>query len=158
MSKGFVIALCLVSCGGSDTRPAQQPGDTVVVVPQASAESSEPEAAPPGRGKSSGAVRWRDRPKGSPEDEQRAQLAFESAKRLMNQGQHAEACKMFEQSLGFSPALGSLLNLAVCLELSGRKDEACTHYLEAFEWAKEERRNERAELARSKAAALGCTR
>lgn len=154
---GCVIAVCLAGCSSKPAQPARPEGaETVVVVPPASAEAAEPAAAPPQREHRSGAVRWRDRPPGSPEDVAEAERAFQRGKELMREGQYDAACIELEKSLERSPALGTLLNLAACSELAGRKEAACTHFLDALEWAKAVK-DSRERFVTDKVAVLGCT-
>jgi hypothetical protein len=53
-------------------------------------------------------------------DEAVAEAAFREARRLAKEGRHAEACRQFEASYREAPALGALLNLAVCHQQIGR--------------------------------------
>lgn len=80
--------------------------------------------------------------------------AFEQARGLMKAKSYAEACPLFEKSLALEPALGTLLNLAVCLESWGRTASAFVRYNEAEVWATRTRETARARLAAGRAEAL----
>lgn len=60
-----------------------------------------------------------------------AQAAFQEGRRLLMAGSMLEACAKFEESNNLAPALGTLLNLAVCEEKAGRRDRACRFAAEA---------------------------
>jgi hypothetical protein len=49
-----------------------------------------------------------------------ARALFEQARGLAKAGNHAEACPLFERSLALEPALGTELNLALCLAATGK--------------------------------------
>lgn len=53
-----------------------------------------------------------------------AAALFERGRLLAKDGNHKEACPLFEQSLGLLPALGTELNLALCWTAVGRLVEA----------------------------------
>lgn len=60
-----------------------------------------------------------------------AQALFDEAKRLMANGNLAEACPKLEESQKLDPALGTVLNLADCYERDGRLASAWSHFVEA---------------------------
>ncbi len=63
--------------------------------------------------------------------EQSAELLFQEGQQLIKDGKLAEACPKFEQSLRLDPAIGTLLSLAHCYDLSGRAASAWATYVEA---------------------------
>lgn len=62
----------------------------------------------------------------SADDAEDAAALFERGRVLAKDGNHKEACPLFEQSLGLLPALGTELNLALCWTAVGRLVEAAT--------------------------------
>lgn len=74
----------------------------------------------------------------------------------MHKGQMDEACARFSESLELDRAVGTLLNLANCMERSGRVPRACELYAEARELAMAAGSDARAGFARDRHAALGC--
>ncbi len=64
-----------------------------------------------------------------------ADALFAAGKQLMSEGKVEEACPKFEESYRLDPALGALLNLANCLERSGRVASAWTRWGEAADLA-----------------------
>ena len=64
-----------------------------------------------------------------------ADALFDAGKALMEEGKLDEACAKFEASYKLDPALGALLNLANCLEQSGRIASAWTRWGEASDAA-----------------------
>ncbi|MBX7099578.1 MAG: hypothetical protein K1X89_17815 [Myxococcaceae bacterium] len=83
------------------------------------------------------------------------------AERLFNEGRalekakrYREAVELFQQSQKLDPALGTLLNLAICLEEAGLAASAWVRFNEAEAWAKRTQESPRAELAHERALAL----
>lgn len=79
---------------------------------------------------------------------------FEEGKRLAAEGRHAEACPKLQASYNLVQKLGTLLNLADCFERTGRTASAWARFTEAQTMAERTGQAERAEFARSHAAAL----
>jgi hypothetical protein len=82
-----------------------------------------------------------------------ADALFNEAKRLAEEGNHAEACPKFEASFNLDPTLGTLLNLADCHERSGKIATAWAEWGEGAERA-EAARDNRADYAKERRAAL----
>ncbi len=61
----------------------------------------------------------------------------------------AEACRLFERSQQLEPALGTLLNLGICLETEGRLASAYVKLNEALAWAARTHEAAREELVRT---------
>ena len=64
----------------------------------------------------------------TPTDPAAAQSLFDAGRALMDAGNLAEACAKFEESNKLDPSAGTLLNLARCLELSGKNASAWAVY------------------------------
>lgn len=62
----------------------------------------------------------------TPEERERAEEAFERGKALSNQGRTREACDAFAESEALAPAIGTEMNLGVCLEQLGDTNSACS--------------------------------
>jgi len=90
----------------------------------------------------------------SPEDAALAQSLFDEARHLMIADRFAEACPKLAESHRLDPALGTLLNLAVCNERLGKTASAWAEYRDAESVAKREGRLERVTYAREHAAQL----
>jgi len=60
----------------------------------------------------------------SADNAEEAAALFDRGRQLAKDGNHREACPLFEQSLGLLPALGTELNLALCWTAVGRLVEA----------------------------------
>ena len=86
-------------------------------------------------------------------DEASAEAAFREARRLMKEGRPAEACPQFEASYREAPALGALLNLAVCHQQIGRTASAYAEFRQVQEMARQ-RADSRETIARELADAL----
>ncbi len=71
----------------------------------------------------------------------------------MAEKRFAEACPKYDESYRLDPQLGALLHLADCLERGAQLAAAYTHFREAAEVA-DQRADQRASLARERAAAL----
>jgi hypothetical protein len=90
----------------------------------------------------------------SPADAAVAQSMFDEGRRLMSEKRYAEACPKLADSQRLDPALGTLLNLAVCHEKLGRTASAWTEYRDAESIAKREGRLDRAAYAREHVAQI----
>jgi hypothetical protein len=89
-----------------------------------------------------------------PQDAALAQSLFDEARQLMIANRFDEACPKLAESHRLDPALGTLLNLAVCNEQLGKTASAWAEYRDAESVAKREGRSERASYAHGHAAAL----
>jgi len=83
-----------------------------------------------------------------------AQALFDEARSLMVARRHAEACPKFAESQALDPAVGTLLNLADCLEKLGRTASAWAEFRAAVAAARAKGQTDRAEVARRRATAL----
>ncbi|MCC6217293.1 MAG: PEGA domain-containing protein [Polyangiaceae bacterium] len=88
------------------------------------------------------------------EDQAAARSLFDEGRQLMAAGKHAEACPKFEAAQKLFNSTGILLNLADCYEKTGRLASAWTRFGEAASVAARAGRNEDAEEARARQAAL----
>jgi hypothetical protein len=77
-----------------------------------------------------------DAPRQARADTAEAEAAFREGRRLAREGRFAEACPLFEASHRAAPALGALLNLAICHEEIGRTASAYAGYRAAQEMAR----------------------
>jgi hypothetical protein len=68
-----------------------------------------------------------------PEAMAKAEQVFRAGRAAMKAGDYAAACAKFEESLTLQPALGTLLNLAVCEEKSGRLLLSARHFQQFLE-------------------------
>jgi hypothetical protein len=75
-------------------------------------------------------------PRPASADTAAAEAAFREGRRLAREGRFAEACPLFEASHRAAPALGALLNLAICHEEIGRTASAYAGYRAAQEMAR----------------------
>ncbi|MDI1434768.1 bacterial transcriptional activator domain-containing protein [Polyangium sorediatum] len=87
--------------------------------------------------------------------EQRAEALFRRALELMDEGRHARACPMLEESRRLDPAMGTAFRLAECYEHTERLGEAFMLYQDVAAQARRRRAEDRAEVARARLAALG---
>jgi len=83
-----------------------------------------------------------------------AEALFKQGRDLMAKGQYAEACPKFAESERLDPAPGTLLNLATCYEKGGQIASAWVTYKEAASSARKANQEDRARMARDKAALL----
>jgi len=93
-------------------------------------------------------------PQARAEDVVAAQALFDQAKKAMAAGDYAAACPKLEESLRLQEALGTRLNLADCYEHEGRPASAWGVFLEVASRAHAAGQNQRAQVARQRAAAL----
>jgi hypothetical protein len=80
-----------------------------------------------------------------------ADQRFRKGQELAAAGRVAEACREFEESQRLEPALGTLLNLAICHERLGQMSLALREFREAEASAKAGRHSEVEALARERA-------
>lgn len=85
----------------------------------------------------------------SPEDRAAAEVLFNEAIALVDQGQVAEGCRKFESSQKLDPQLGTLLYLATCHEQEGRTATAYAEFTEARNQAERAQKAERMQQAAS---------
>jgi tetratricopeptide (TPR) repeat protein len=89
-----------------------------------------------------------------PRDKKRADKLFEDGRRYLAAKEYALACTAFEQSQAADPAIGTLLNIALCYEDWGHLAAAYRAYLEAEKFAGE-KKDKRAKGAHTKVEQLG---
>jgi TolA-binding protein len=167
--SGMGLLFLLCSCGPSiGTGAGAQELTPAVEIPTAQPSSEGPPTPDPSEPSDSAvaALRRADAPRRAdatpppPPDNSgpraAAQATFEHARELMSQGKFAEACAKFQESFGLDPAIGSLLNLAVCEEKLGRIDRACSAFGEAAIMAARVGQPEREAVARQRMTNLGC--
>ena len=83
-----------------------------------------------------------------------AQALFDEAQRLMKANRAAEACPKFAASQKLEPAVGTLLNLAVCYEQNGQTASAWATFKDAASASKISGEAKREAFARQRAQAL----
>jgi hypothetical protein len=83
-----------------------------------------------------------------------AEALFRDGRTAMAAGDYATACPKFEESNRIDPKLGTLLNLALCHEKSGRSASAWAEYAQAASLAARAGQSDREQVARDRAAAL----
>ena len=83
-----------------------------------------------------------------------AETLFRAAKDLLASGNVAEACPKFAESYQLDPALGTLLNLALCHEKEGKVATAWVEFTDAEGQAENANQTEREVLAHRHAQAL----
>lgn len=72
----------------------------------------------------------------SPDDARRADALFTEGRDLLSKGDAVGACPKFEESQRLDPGLGTLLNLALCHETTGRLGSALVEFREAAKLAR----------------------
>src|SRR5262245_4366437 len=90
----------------------------------------------------------------SPDARAAAAALFEDGKRLMGENKYAEACPKLEESQRIDPGMGTLYNLSVCFEATGRTASAWVGFREVAQLAAASGQSEREKAARGKASAL----
>jgi hypothetical protein len=83
----------------------------------------------------------------TPEDRAAAEVLFNEAIALVDQGQVADGCRKFESSQKLDPQLGTLLYLATCHEQEGRTATAYAEFTEARNQAQRAEKAERMQQA-----------
>lgn len=83
-----------------------------------------------------------------------AQTLFDVAKRLMGEGKFADACPKLEESQRLDPAIGTHFTMAECYERVGRLATAWVTYLDVASDAAAQKRSDREQYAKKRAAAL----
>lgn len=76
-----------------------------------------------------------------------AQSLFDEGRSLMKLGQYAQACPKLAESQHLDPALGTLLNLALCHRLEGRLATAWSEFHDAVGVARQQDRTDREKYA-----------
>jgi hypothetical protein len=92
---------------------------------------------------------------GGSQNKAHSQSLFEAGLALMQAGNFVQACPKLAESQRLSPAGGTALNLASCLDQQGKIASAYAAYQEALSFARRANRKEREELAQARVAALG---
>jgi hypothetical protein len=87
-------------------------------------------------------------------DKAAAEALFDEGKRLREAKRYSEACPKFADSQRLDPAVGTLLNLALCYKDAGQTASAWSTYREAAAQAAAAHQADREQLARDEAAAL----
>ncbi|UQA62896.1 hypothetical protein [Polyangium aurulentum] len=80
-----------------------------------------------------------------------AEALFDEGKTLMAEGRFAEACPKFAESQSLDAGVGTLLNLADCLEKVGRTASAWAEFRAAASAARAKGQDEREQIARARA-------
>lgn len=83
-----------------------------------------------------------------------AEALFRSGRELMAAERYAEACPKFAESERVDPKPGTLMNLALCHEKTGKTASAWAEYLDAAESSRRAGESARERVARDRAAAL----
>jgi serine/threonine-protein kinase len=87
-------------------------------------------------------------------DKAAAEALFDEGKRLREAKRYSEACPKLADSQRLDPAVGTLLNLALCYKEAGQTASAWSTYREAAAQAAAAHQADREQLARDEAAAL----
>jgi hypothetical protein len=86
--------------------------------------------------------------------EQRGQRLFEEGRSLMDAGRAREACPKFAESDRLDPGGGTVMNLAVCYEETGRFVAARAAFQDGLERSLRQHRKDREDIAREHLAAI----
>lgn len=89
-----------------------------------------------------------------PSTEMRADLLFKSGAKKFDGGDLAGACADFAESLRLGPKLGTLLNLALCHEQTGKLVTAWNEFTHGAAWAAQNGQRDRVDFAREHVRAL----
>jgi hypothetical protein len=79
---------------------------------------------------------------------------FEAAQRMVQEGDAAKACTIFEESYRLQPANGTLINLADCYEREGKTASAWLSFRQVVQRADQGGQDARADVARKRVAQL----
>ncbi len=93
-------------------------------------------------------------PSTNPEARMMAQTLFEEGRKLMDAGDHAEACTKFEESDRLDPAIGTQFHLADCYEHVGRLASAWILFVDVAAAAKARGQGDREAAARKRSSDL----
>ncbi len=83
-----------------------------------------------------------------------AEALFVEGRQLLAQGKYAEACPKLEASNRLDPAVGTLLNLAMCYEKAGKTASAWATYVQAMTTYPQQPNDFRLDYAKQHASAL----
>ncbi len=83
-----------------------------------------------------------------------AQVLFDDAKKLMNEGNYADACPKLQDSQRLAPGIGTEFNLADCFEHTGKFASAWAAFLDVAEQTHARGERDREKVARDRVAAL----
>lgn len=133
LASGFLLLLLSASAFAEQSRTAESLTSGSSELPSGSQPASRETSAP---------------------DEERARRAFEKGKALVAEGNYQEACGYFERSLAIVEGIGTMYNLAACLESIGRTASAHALYTRAARHAAEAGQTDRSKAAQSRANAL----
>lgn len=87
-------------------------------------------------------------------NEMRAEYLFQRGEKKFDAGKYAEACADFAESLRLGPKLGTLLNLALCHETTGKLATAWKEFHHAAAWAAQKSEKDRHDFAMQHVVAL----
>jgi hypothetical protein len=87
----------------------------------------------------------------APERAAPAAALFDEAKVMMDRGNFAEACPKLAESESLDPQVGTMLNLALCYESTGKTASGCSMWRDAAAAAARKLQSDREELARERA-------
>lgn len=80
-----------------------------------------------------------------------AAALFDEAKAMMDRGNFAEACPKLAESESLDPQVGTMLNLALCYESTGKTASGCSMWRDAAAAAARKLQSDREDLARERA-------
>src|SRR6266545_6749182 len=84
-------------------------------------------------------------------DEAAARALFLEGRKLVDEGNYADACPKFEESLRLDPGTGTSFNLADCFEHVGRTASAWARFLDVAAASKAADQADRERVARARA-------